>query len=76
MYAEDSRLNRVGTWLIDDQQYPPWFVMPWSDQPDTYCYNTVMHYSAVLKPYHIQISFVAPPAGTGRITFRVLLKVL
>ena len=38
------------------------------------CPGRVIHNSADLKPYESQLFFKAPPAGTGPITFRALIK--
>jgi len=35
----------------------------------------IIHKNADLKPYVVQLHFVAPPAGTGTISFRVLESV-
>jgi len=70
MYAVDSTNTRVGDWDIPLEN-PPIFYKP-SEAP---CRNkSVMHYGAELKRYRHILRFQGPPAGTGVVTIRTLLK--
>ena len=66
LYAVDSDEKKVGSWtVLDDSLFQ---VSPVCDN------QAVTHTSAVLKSYEEKFRFTAPEAGTGDITFRVLLK--
>ena len=70
LVAVDKREIKVGTWKIalDDS---PRFWLP----PDPGCGGrALMHADAELKGFSERFVFEAPPAGTGPITFRVLVK--
>ena len=73
MYAVrvgDANEVKVGSWEIAEE-VPPRFVTP----PDPGCDGrALMHASANGKNYYHRFSFRAPPAGTGAIVFRVLIK--
>ena len=73
IYAVDANENKVGNWDIPLQEPVVWR-LPWESNTHP-CYGTLMHASAELKPYHSVFYFKAPPVGTGKITFRVLIKV-
>src|SRR4051812_43707450 len=72
MYAVNSNGKKVGNWNIPEE-LPALFKLPWSNSSSP-CYGTIMHDSAELKPYHSILYFAAPPAGTGTITFKTLIK--
>jgi hypothetical protein len=74
IYAVDSTETKVGDWQITNDE-PVNFKRPWGDTPSHACFGTLMHASAEYKPYHSVLYFIAPPAGTGKITFRCLIKV-
>jgi hypothetical protein len=74
MYAVDSTEKKVGDWVIPVEE-PDVFDTPWKSATHE-CHGTVMHASAEVKPYHSIFHFAAPPVGTGKITFRVLIKVI
>ena len=73
IYGVDSTEQKVGDWDISAEE-PAIFRRPWTDSSSA-CYGTLMHASAEYKPYHSVLYYVAPPAGTGKITFRCLIKV-
>jgi len=73
LYAVDEEENRVGDWYVPFDA-PQWFSHPWKEIPGHTCQNSLMHASAGLKPYLNIVKFLAPPAGTGTITFRCLIK--
>ena len=65
--AVDQRNATVGSWAIaggNDALF-------WS--PST-CPKSILHMSASVKPYTTSFTFRAPTAGTGKITFRCLIK--
>jgi len=73
IYAVNSTEQKVGEWEIPAHQ-PSFFSKPWESYDDTHpCKRTVMHATAEWKPLHSTLYFKAP-AGTGRITFRCLIK--
>lgn len=74
IYAVDNSETKVGEWEFPIYD-PPVFKKPWGTQTTHPCYRTVMHASAMYKPYHSVLHFKAPPVGTGRIRFRCLIKV-
>ena len=70
LYAVDALEHKVGTWHIALDETPR-FWLP----PDPGCgRHALMHSDAELKSYQERFVFQAPPAGTGPITFRVLVK--
>ena len=70
MYAVDRFETKVGSWRIALDETPR-FWLP----PDPGCGgHALMHSDAELKSYYERFVFQAPPAGTGPITFRVLVK--
>lgn len=69
LYAVDKDENRVGDW---DLRYPESELF-W--KPAGMCQGkSVMHVNGAVKHYHHVFHFLAPPKGTGTITFRALLK--
>ena len=61
---------QVGSWEIPLSSTPTFWV-----PPDPGCEGKcLMHADAELKGYQERLVFRAPPAGTGPITFRVLVK--
>ena len=76
-YAVDASGEKVGAWEIPRLD-PPIFWTP----PDYSCScggscpgASVMHYTADPKPYSVELPWRAPNvSGTGKVTFRVLLK--
>ena len=70
MYAVDRFESKVGTWEIPiDKETRFWL------PPDPGCGGySLMHMDAELKSFQERFIFRAPPAGTGPITFRVLVK--
>jgi hypothetical protein len=63
--------QRVGSWEVtDDDIY--FYVTPSDASED--CRNIIMHLAAAEKPYVNYFRFIAPPSGTGTITFRALIK--
>ena len=69
-YAVDANERKVGGWAIPLES-PMRFWLP----PDPGCEGrSLMHAGAEKKRYVERFVFRAPPAGTGPITFRVLVK--
>ena len=58
----------VGEWRSPPEPGYPYRV----DNPS--CPNSLLHAQADRKPYASHFVFKAPPAGTGKITFRALIK--
>ena len=71
MYARNSSGGKVGDWIIPEEETPLFSLVPLSDAR---CAHTVMHVNAEDKPYVSKFTFVAPPAGTGRITIKAMIK--
>ena len=70
VYAVDSYEHKVGTWQIALDETPRFWT-----PPDPGCgRHALMHGDAELKGFQERFVFQAPPAGTGPITFRVLVK--
>ena len=74
MYAVNGSEAKVGDWEISNEE-PINFRRPWESADDE-CFGTIMHASAEYKPYHSVLYFKTPSAGTGKITFRALIKVI
>jgi hypothetical protein len=68
MHAVDTLNNTVGTWELPDAEN----AIFWSP---SVCPQAVLHNDAEPKPFLNEIRFRAPPAGTGTIVFRTLIKV-
>jgi hypothetical protein len=62
--------TKVGQWEIIDE-FPKQFDHPNRGQ----CPNTLIHASAAIKLAHLRMKWKAPPAGTGSVVFKVLIKV-
>lgn len=77
LYAEPVRNTslRVGEWILPAADLPSPFSLPWDANNNSLCRHVLMHNGAIEKSYHSIVRFKAPPAGTGPITFRALLKV-
>ena len=70
IYAVNDQEEKVGGWEIP-RSLPPIFWLP----PDSACKGkSIVHADATIKNYQHEIVFTPPPAGTGTITFRALLK--
>ena len=70
LYAVDANENKVGTWKVAVDEAPKFWT-----PPDPGCGGkALMHADAELKGYEERFVFEPPPAGTGPITFRVLVK--
>ena len=70
LYAVNRRERKVGTWELPVSSTSK-FWLP----PDPACEGrSLMHTDAQLKGYQERFVFRAPPAGTGPISFRVLVK--
>ena len=70
LYAVDAQEKMVGSWEIPAET-PPVFWTP----PDPGCDGkAIMQADPTPKRYHEEFAFRAPPAGTGPITFRALIK--
>lgn len=70
LYAvqDDGREIRVGTWTFPKAGSPKFWTPPMCNK------KVLMHKHAGVKHIHHAFDFVAPPVGTGRIRFRVLIK--
>lgn len=68
LYAVDEQGDRVGEWTIPPES-PPKFGLPVECN-----FKAVMQATAEEKNFHEVLTFVAPPAGAGRLTFRALVK--
>jgi hypothetical protein len=73
MYATTANNTKVGDWYLPNDE-PAWWDLPWSALPGHKCDKSIMHASAALKPYLGIMRFKAPPAGTGTITFKSMVK--
>lgn len=61
--------TKIGDWDM------PWEASPqFATYPTILCPRSVMHYNAEDKPYVTKFNFLAPPAGTGTITIKAMLK--
>lgn len=70
LYAVDDQEVKVGSWVLP-LETPARFWLP----KDPGCSGkSVMHADAVAKHFKERFVFRAPAAGTGRITFRALIK--
>lgn len=69
LYAVNSNETKVGQWSLTAQQqsYAQLY-------PAHVCQRSLMHLTATNKRYVDVFYFQAPPAGTGTITFRCLIK--
>ena len=68
LYAVDEQGSRVGEWTLPPES-PPKFSLPVECN-----LKAVMQATAEEKNYHEVLTFVAPPAGAGTLTFRALVK--
>jgi len=70
LYAVNTKNEKVGGWeLPQEDQFSDFHT------PEGACEGkAVMHSGAEQKNYHNIFAFRAPPAGTGKITFKCLLK--
>lgn len=66
-YAETATGERVGKWVPSQED-------PAFTRASSLCANTLLHASAMLKPYQLTLQWEAPPAGTGTVTFETLIK--
>lgn len=57
----------VGNWKLSSEASRNFLI-------SSTCPQAIVHAHAEEKPYYSQFVFVAPPAGTGPITFRALFK--
>merc|ERR1719174_2658351 len=75
MYAvnDTEKETRVGSWHLPTSSAKK-FWTPFANEPGHPCGPVLMHSSAEVKTHHEVLRFRAPPAGTGSITFRCLLK--
>jgi hypothetical protein len=76
LYAVDSNELKVGDWDLGADE-PAIFTQPWRIPGvplASVCTNSVMHYGAQFKSYLNTIKFIPPTNGTGKITFRCLIK--
>lgn len=71
LYAKNSTGSKVGDWIVPLETNPQFAAAPNSG---IMCNRSVMHINAEEKPYVAKFIFVAPPAGTGPITFKCMLK--
>lgn len=69
LYALDKRGNKVGSWELPYEEEQMFHTPPGSCEG-----KAVMHSGAGLKHYHHVFPFRAPAVGTGRVTFKTLLK--
>eukprot|EP00462_Mataza_sp_D1_P022678 CAMPEP_0175131328 /NCGR_PEP_ID=MMETSP0087-20121206/6483_1 /TAXON_ID=136419 /ORGANISM="Unknown Unknown, Strain D1" /LENGTH=1426 /DNA_ID=CAMNT_0016413609 /DNA_START=30 /DNA_END=4310 /DNA_ORIENTATION=- len=69
--ARNSANKNVGSWKGDD-----WFkpIARAAQDPNDNCHGAILHTHAALKPYHYVLKFLAPPKGTGKLTFKALIK--
>ena len=71
MYAVDAKENKVGNFITTSGS----FGTPWDNKSPAHpCAGSILHTSAAKKPYFNTFHFVTPPAGTGKITIRALIK--
>jgi hypothetical protein len=69
LYAKNSNNTKVGDWNVPWEASPSF--LPFGVQ---ICNQSVMHVNAEDKPYVTRFNFIAPPAGTGRITIKAMIK--
>jgi len=67
IHAVDVSGATVGEFEVPEDDFP-------LAHTPSICPGVLFHTSAAEKPYRMQLSFLAPPSGTGTITFRTLLK--
>jgi hypothetical protein len=72
LYAVDSSGSKVGSWPVLIES-PPFF-LEMDTIPGHACTKSVMHASARIKPFHSIFKFKTPPAGTGPVFFKILIK--
>lgn len=68
MYATDSNGKQVGNWSV------PTHLIDYFQTPPNCQGKAVSHRGARQKPIHSMFYYQAPPAGTGNITFQVMIK--
>lgn len=71
LYAKNKNNTKVGDWIVPWEASPQFAAAP---NASIMCNRSVMHINAEEKPYVSKFIFVAPPAGTGPITFKCMLK--
>jgi hypothetical protein len=73
LYAEDTNNQYVGEWALPNMEnYPFWHPPICSSVGGER--KIILHNNAAEKMYTIQFNFKGPPKGTGKITFRTLIK--
>jgi len=70
LHAVDEAGNSVG-----EMVFPPAEGDNLYHSPHAYCPHAALHADAEPKPYITKFRFKSPPVGTGKITFRCLIKV-
>jgi len=73
LYAKNAKGQKVGSWQLPVEDKVMFHTPPGFCGADAY--RTVMHSGADEKNYHNVFPFVAPAAGTGKITFEALVKI-
>lgn len=83
LYAENSAGNKIGKFSSTD---PDIYHTPWDAMNNNLvgltsqaagankCQGVITHKYPETKPYHVVFQYTAPPAGSGPIVFRCLLK--
>ena len=69
LHADDATGNKVGEWGLPEMNDSPFW------HPPVCGPKTVLHSGAAVKSLTSRFRFKAPPAGTGSITFKALIKV-
>ena len=73
LYAQDTNNQYVGEWALPEtENYPFWHPPICSDVGGER--KIILHNNAAEKMYTMQFNFKGPPVGTGKITFRTLIK--
>ena len=73
LYAQDTNNQYVGEWALPEtENYPFWHPPICSDMGGER--KIILHNNAAEKMYTMQFNFKGPPSGTGKITFRTLIK--
>jgi hypothetical protein len=68
MYAKNTQ-GKVGDWNVPFENSPQF-----SAYGPHLCTRSVMHLNAEDKPYVAKFTFLAPPAGSGTITIKAMIK--